>query len=272
MKLARNSNGKPLVGDDQGFVPLPSADTGLQSIDQALPIVADGNHLDLSSAVSTPIPANQISFGVPLENIRELWGIGLNYRDHAGDLDEDWPEMPGSFLKPTTAAIGPGGPIRLPPRNVTDRVTAEAEVGVVIGRECSNINQEQAEDVIAGYLPIIDMTAEDILQRNPRYLTRSKSFDSFIVIGPWITLTDEVNSLDDTAVRTIKNGEVVAENHVRNMQIGPHELVSFHSRGMTFKPGDIIYTGTPGATEIEPGDEVRAEVDGIGRVSASVVR
>jgi 2-keto-4-pentenoate hydratase/2-oxohepta-3-ene-1,7-dioic acid hydratase in catechol pathway len=115
------------------------------------------------------------------------------------------------------------------------------------------------------------MTAEDILEKNPRFLTRSKSFDSFVVVGPWIE-TGPIDDVRDLSVETVVNGEVRARNIVSNMLFPPRELVAFHSRVMTLEPGDVISTGTPGAHPIEPGDEVTAVVDQIGTLSASVVR
>ncbi len=270
-RLARTADGTPLVGDDDGFVPLSSADSSFDRVVDALPAAAAGD-LNVADAPATPRPADALSFARPLESLGKLWGIGLNYVDHADDLDEDTPDQPGSFLKPATAATGPGGPIVLPPTDLTDRVTAEAELAVVIGRTCRNVSVDEVDDVVAGYVPVVDMTAEDVLEKNPRYLTRAKSFDSFLVFGPWLVTTDEVPSLADVTVRTVVNGETAAENSVANMTHPPRELVAFHSEVMTLEPGDVISTGTPGAKPISPGDTARAVVEGVGSVEADVVR
>lgn len=270
-RLARTTDGTPLLGDEDGFVPLSSADPSLTSVADALPRAASGDLPTPDDAVAQRTLAAELSIAAPLERPGKLWGIGLNYADHAADLDEDRPTEPASFMKPASSVTGPDGPIRLPPTDVTDHVTAEAELAVVIGRTCSNLAESEVDDVIAGYLPVIDMTAEDILNRNPRFLTRAKSFDTFLVFGPSLLTTDEVGLLDDLTVRTIRNDEVVAENGVRNMMTPPRELVSFHSKVMTLEPGDVISTGTPGAVHIIPDDEVRAEVDGVGSVVADVV-
>jgi 2-keto-4-pentenoate hydratase/2-oxohepta-3-ene-1,7-dioic acid hydratase in catechol pathway len=174
-------------------------------------------------------------------------------------------------MKPSTTATGPGGPIRLPSRDITDRVTAEAELALVIGRTCSDLGEGDVEDVIAGYIPVIDMTAEDILERNPRFLNRAKSFDSFLVFSPSVVTPDEIGSLEGLSVRTVVNGAVAAENEVRNMMTSPRELVLFHSNVMTLESGDVISTGTPGAKYIASGDTVRAEVERVGTVEADVV-
>ncbi|MUW15455.1 fumarylacetoacetate hydrolase [Halorubrum sp. CBA1125] len=272
VRLARTTEGTPLLGDEAGFVPLAAADPSLRSIGAALPRAAAGTLPDPAIATAERIPSSDVVFASPLAAYGTLWGIGLNYADHAADLDEDRPSEPASFVKPTTAATGPGGPIRLPPREVSDRVTAEAELAVVLGRTCSGVSAAVADDVVAGYVPVIDVTAEDILERNPRFLTRAKSFDSFLVFGPWIATTDEVDDLGAVRVETVVNGEPRAENRVANMMTGPRDLVAFHSDVLTFEPGDVISTGTPGAHPIEPGDAVTARVSGVGDVSADVVR
>lgn len=271
-RLARSVDGRPLLGDESGFVPLEAADPGLSEMRAGLGAAAAGTLPDPSEAPVEPVPAEHIQFGPPIGRPGKLWGIGLNYAEHAADLDEERPDEPASFMKPATAVTGPGGPIELPPPEITDGVTAEAELAVVFGRTCSNVSEQAVGDVIAGYLPVIDMTAEDILRRNPRFLTRSKSFDTFLVLGRSIVVDSPSRPLEDIEVRTVLNDEVVASNRIENMLFPPAELVAFHSRSMTFEPGDLISTGTPGAGHIGPGDHVRAAVDEIGTVEAPVVR
>jgi 2-keto-4-pentenoate hydratase/2-oxohepta-3-ene-1,7-dioic acid hydratase in catechol pathway len=270
--LARTATGDPLLGDDDGYVPLDAVEPDLGSVRDALPRAAAGTLGDVDDATAEPVPAADVSFGAPLESFGKLWGIGLNYEEHAGDLDEQRPDEPASFMKPSSVLTGPGGPIRLPPESQSERVTAEAELAVVMGRTCRNVEETAFEDVVAGFLPVIDMTAEDVLQRNPRFLTRAKSYDTFLVPGATIAVPEEPLDLDDLSVQTEVNGEVEAENEIRNMLFPPSEIVSFHSDVMTLKPGDLFSTGTPGAAPIEPGDEVRAVVESIGAVEAPVTR
>lgn len=261
-----------MLGDEDGFVPLSSADPSLSDVNDALPLAAANELPTPEDASADRVPADHLSFAAPLERPGKLWGIGLNYADHASDLNEDRPTEPASFMKPSTTVTGPGGPIRLPPSDITERVTAEAELALVVGRTCSDVDRENVDDVIAGYLPVIDMTAEDILERNPRFLTRAKSFDSFLVFGRSLVTVDRAHPLDELSVKTVINGEVAAENEIRNMMTKPRELVSFHSKVMTLEPGDVISTGTPGAKHIRPGDAVSAEVERVGTVDADVVR
>jgi 2-keto-4-pentenoate hydratase/2-oxohepta-3-ene-1,7-dioic acid hydratase in catechol pathway len=279
--LARDADGRALLGDDDGCVPLAAADPSLTTVRGALRH-PPGELPDPDEASAGRVPEAHLQLASPLADPGKLLGIGLNYADHAADLDEDSPEEPASFFKPATAATGPGGPVRLPPETESERVTAEAELAVVIGRTCRDLDPGDVDDVVAGYVPVIDMTAEDVLQRNPRFLTRAKSYDTFLVVGPRLVVAEgelaadgqsrDGRSLADLSVRTVVNDEVVAENSVANMHFSPRELVAFHSRVMTLEPGDLISTGTPGAHPVEPGDVVRAEVDRVGEVTADVVR
>jgi 2-keto-4-pentenoate hydratase/2-oxohepta-3-ene-1,7-dioic acid hydratase in catechol pathway len=118
-------------------------------------------------------PCGEVKYGPLYRRPRKIWGIGLNYVEHAGDLEEIAPsEEPASFMRPDTTIIGPGEEIQLPEQS--ERVTGEAELGLIIGRGAKNVPEEEAPSVVAGITTILDMTAEDILRKNPRYLTRAK--------------------------------------------------------------------------------------------------
>jgi len=191
----------------------------------------------------------------------KIWGIGLNYREHAADLSEQSPtSAPASFMKPCTTIIGPGDEIKIP--KLSQRTTAEAELGVVIGKRCKDVPPENWLEVVAGFTTILDMTAEDILQQNPRFLTRSKSFDTFFSFGPQLVTPDEIDDLNSLKVSTIINSSVHAENTVGHMTFTPDVLVAYHSQVMTLLPGDIISTGTPGAVHIRHGDTVQCRITG----------
>ena len=207
------------------------------------------------------VSANALRPAPPYRRPRKIWGIGLNYADHAADLSEKTPTgIPGSFMKPDTTLIGPGDAIRIP--DLSQKTTAEGELGVIIGRKCRNVRAEDWQTVVAGFTTIIDMTAEDILRQNPRYLTVSKSFDTFFSFGPQLVTPDEIPDVSALEVSTVLNGRVHAKNVVANMTFSPAFLVSFLSRVMTLLPGDIISTGTPGACAIADGDIVECRISG----------
>ena len=198
----------------------------------------------------------------PWTRPRKILGIGLNYGAHAGDLGEQAPRRsPASFLKGDHTIVGPGEPIVVPPG--IGRVTAEAELGLVIGRTCYQVGVDEAMTYVAGVVPVLDQTAEAILLENPRFLTRVKNYPTFFSFGPDLITLDEVlaaGPLSELRVATVHNGAVHREDTVAGMTFSPAELLSFHSHVMPFHPGDILSTGTPGAVPIVAGDVVRCEL------------
>ena len=177
-----------------------------------------------------------------------ILGIGLNYRDHAADLNETVPYgIPGSFMKPRTALIGQGDRILIP--RASERTTAEGELALVFGRRTGPSDPlgdgKGWLDVVAGFTTVLDMTAEDILRRNPRYLTLSKGFDTFLSLGPHLITPDEIDDVNALEVATVKNGDIVARNRVDRMTFSPERLVRYHTEIMTWEPGDILSTGHP---------------------------
>jgi 2-keto-4-pentenoate hydratase/2-oxohepta-3-ene-1,7-dioic acid hydratase in catechol pathway len=229
------------------------------------------SELELENLARRAIPAEDLTYAPLYRRPRKIWGIGLNYAEHAGDLDEAAPsEEPASFMRPDTTIIGPGEEIRLP--EDVGRVTAEAELAMVIGREAKNVSEEEAPSVVAGFTTVLDMTAEDILRKNPRYLTRAKSFDTFFSFGPEFVTTEEVGDVGALEVSTVLNGEVHRTNTVSNMMFSPWTLVSFHSRVMRLLPGDVISTGTPGAVVVKEGDVAGCRISGLKPLANPVVR
>lgn len=215
-----------------------------------------------------------LMFTAPYRHPRLIWGIGLNYRDHAADLAETVPEEPASFIKGDHTIIGPGEPIPLPPQS--QRTTSEAELGIVIGSYCRNVSEDEALDHVLGVVPVLDQTAEDILQRNPRFLTRSKNFPGFFSFGPEIVPLDEAvasaGSLEAIEVSTVVNGSTTRTNTVAHMRYSPAFLISFHSAVMPLYPGDIISPGTPGAIHVRPGDVAECRIPGVGTLVNPVVQ
>jgi 2-keto-4-pentenoate hydratase/2-oxohepta-3-ene-1,7-dioic acid hydratase in catechol pathway len=219
---------------------------------------------------STILPLDAVRPVLPYEVPPKIWCIGLNYLSHAEDINAVQPEEPGSFMKPASCMFQPGGDIVLPPPKLSDDVDAEGELGVVIGRKCRFVPGDKVRDVIFGYTTTLDLTALDVLRKNPRYLTRSKSFDTFFSFGPVIVTADEIPDVDALEVITEHNDGVCSRDFVRHMRTRPHELVRFHSDYMTLYPGDLISTGCPKGARIKAGDRVRARIEGIGTLEARV--
>lgn len=184
--------------------------------------------------------------------------IGRNYAAHARELGHDVPSEPLIFLKAPSAIIGPDAPIVLPEES--SRVEHEAELAVVIGKRCKNVEEARAHEVIFGYVPLNDVTARD-LQRKDVQFTRGKSFDTFCPVGPWIETELDVR---DVEVITRVDGVVKQHGRTRDMIFSIPMLVAYVSRMMTLEAGDVISTGTPeGVGPLVAGNVLETEVAGI---------
>jgi 2-keto-4-pentenoate hydratase/2-oxohepta-3-ene-1,7-dioic acid hydratase in catechol pathway len=217
------------------------------------------------------IPFEAAVYAPPYRNPRKIWGIGMNYWQKAEDLASSPPDMePICFMKPDTSLIGPNEYIRLP--SISNKVTAEAELGIVIGKICKEVPESEAMSVVAGYVPTLDMTAQDIHAKNPRFLGRSKCFDTFFSFGPHLVTLDECQETDPLAIETILNGVVIYSNTISNMIYKIPFIVAYFTAMMTLLPGDIIMTGTPGSTLIRAGDTVACHIDGFEPLQNPVVK
>jgi 2-keto-4-pentenoate hydratase/2-oxohepta-3-ene-1,7-dioic acid hydratase in catechol pathway len=192
-------------------------------------------------------------------NPTKIIAIGLNYMDHAKEMNHQIPTYPLIFMKPSTAVILNDDYIIYPPD--TKELHYEGELAVVIKNKTKNISKEDARYYIAGYTCANDVTARD-LQRLDGQWIRSKSFDTFCPLGPRI-----ISSIDPThlSITTRVNGSVRQKSNTDNMIFDVYELVSYISRIMTLLPGDVIITGTPpGVGSMNVGDIVEVEIEGIG--------
>ncbi|WP_031479553.1 fumarylacetoacetate hydrolase family protein [Maridesulfovibrio frigidus] len=213
------------------------------------------------------IPADKCII-LPIVVPSKIICVGLNYKEHAKELNMDMPKEPMIFFKPPSAIIGNRDNIVLP--SMSEHVDYEGELAVVIGQTGKNITPENAHKHIFGYTCANDVTARD-LQKKDKLFARAKGFDTFAPIGPSIeTSIPDPSSL---TLRTIVNGKVRQEGKTSDMIYTPAELISFISRIMTIAPGDIILTGTPpGIGPLTAGDEVQVDIEGVGILTNSVVK
>ncbi|MCD8371558.1 MAG: fumarylacetoacetate hydrolase family protein [Clostridiales bacterium] len=210
----------------------------------------DGGKAELESMEA--VPYDQCIYGPLYRNPRRIFGIGLNYKDHAGDIGSAAPiGFPGSFFKMADTIIGPGDTIKLPRLKEAQKTTAEAELGIIMGRDCRDVPEEDWQSAILGYTTILDMTEESILKGNdfvsgnPRYLCIVKNFPTFFSFGPELVTPDEVPDVLKVEVQSVHNGEVYASNIVANMTHRPARLVSLHSSIQGLYAGANLPTGTP---------------------------
>jgi 2-keto-4-pentenoate hydratase/2-oxohepta-3-ene-1,7-dioic acid hydratase in catechol pathway len=185
--------------------------------------------------------------------------VGKNYAAHAAEFGMQVPEEPLLFLKPSTAVIGPGDPIRLLP--ISRRIDFEGELAVVIGRLARGVRTEEAFKYILGYTCANDVTLRD-LQKTDDQWARAKGFDGSAPIGPWIETDLDPN---DVIVRTRLNGEIRQQASTSDMVFGVATLIEYITVFMTLLPGDVLLTGTPeGVGALTDGDVVEVEVEGVG--------
>ncbi|MFF8973611.1 fumarylacetoacetate hydrolase family protein [Streptomyces sp. NPDC014995] len=223
-----------------------------------------------AGALSPVQPALELAATV-VDPGADIWGAGLNYRRHSEDLESEQPRSgPGSYLRPANCLIGNGDHIELPRQS--RRVTAEAELGLVIKTTCKNVERADWRDVVAGVTAVLDMTAEDVIRENPRHIPWAKGFDTFCSVGPVLVTLDEFSDDDLAALRvaTVRNGETVAAATPADMKFGLDRLVEYFSAGRTLEAGTVICTGTPGAAVINAGDTVQAVVQDVGTLTHPV--
>ena len=239
---------------------------------QELPVLTkwynEGGKAEIE-AMDGVIPQEDIVYAPLYRNPKRIFGIGLNYTDHAADIGNAAPQgFPGSFFKMADTLIGPGDEIHTPALKEAQKTTAEAELGVILGKDCRDVSEENWLDAVAGYTTILDMTEESILKGNdyvagnPRYLTIVKNFPTFFSFGPELVTPDEVPDVLKLNIQSVLNGEVYAQNTVDHMTHRPARLISLHSSIQGWYAGDVLSTGTPRAFHIQDGDVAECRIQG----------
>jgi 2-keto-4-pentenoate hydratase/2-oxohepta-3-ene-1,7-dioic acid hydratase in catechol pathway len=195
--------------------------------------------------------------------------VGLNYVEHAREVELSLPERPLLFAKWPSACIGPGEAIVIPPGIA--QVDYEAELAAVVGARVKGVSVENALEAIAGYTCLNDVSAREVQVADGQW-TRAKSFDTFCPVGPSIVPRDEIGDPQSLAISCRVNGVTVQNASTADMIFGVAAIVAFVSETITLEPGDLIATGTPpgvafGRAEpryLQDGDVVEVEIEGIG--------
>ncbi|MGA1033180.1 MAG: fumarylacetoacetate hydrolase family protein [Aquiluna sp.] len=191
--------------------------------------------------------------------------VGLNFASHAAEIHQETPSEPLIFFKPSSAVVASGEEIVLP--HQSSQVEIEAELTVVIGKRAKNVAEEKVRDHILGYTVANDVTARDI-QFSDLQWARSKAFDSFCPVGPWIE-TDFVP--ENKRISSTINGETKQDASTSEMVYSPEYLISYISHNFTLEPGDIVLTGSPaGISRVVAGDVVQCSIEGIGTLHSFV--
>jgi len=226
----------------------------ISSIDlSTLPIVPDGTRL-----------------GACVGNIGKFLCIGLNYSDHAAESGLPVPSEPILFSKATSAVVGPNDNIEIP-RNSAE-TDWEVELGIVIGKKAKYLNEDEAEEYIAGYCVVNDVSEREFQIKREGQWTKGKSCDTFGPTGPYLVTKDDITDVQNLKMFLDVNGKRMQDGSTNTMIFSANYIVYYLSQFMSLNPGDIIATGTPPGVGLgmkppvflKPGDKMRLGIEGLG--------
>lgn len=275
MKIARDDTGFLASHPDGGWIPFerlgidpPDTASVIADYDR---IVAATERYELGDEVAPE------TLRCPVVRPTKVMAIGLNYLDHIRETGSDVPDRPVLFAKFPNSLHDPYGDIVMG-SDITEQGDYEAELAVVIGKKVRRAAADDALSAVFAYAVANDVSARDWQFADPQF-ARSKSFDTFCPLGPWLTTADQVADPQALAIRSWVNDELRQDSSTKEMLFSVAELIAFLSRGMTLEPGDVLLTGTPHGVgfAMDPpqyltaGDLVRCEVEGLGTITNRVV-
>ncbi len=266
MRIARFVHkDEPAYGVVEGDVP-PIEDGERETSGLSLAVLDSDPFFAPAQSTGERLKFDDVRLLSPILPRSKVVGVGRNFADHAAELGNEVPVTPVTFFKPNTAVIGPGDPIRLPA--VSEHVSYEAELAVIIGRVAKGVKAEDAFDYVLGYTSANDVTLRD-LQKSDTQWTRAKGFDTSCPLGPWIETELDV---DDVSIRSWVNGEIKQDGSTADFIFDIPTLIEHISETITLLPGDVILTGTPaGVGKIVAGDRVAIAVSGLGVLANPVM-
>lgn len=243
-------------------------------------VLDDGTLARLAAldAETLPLVPGQPDLATCVGQAGKFLGIGLNYTDHAEEMDMALPEHPILFLKATSSMVGANDDVVLPRGSVAS--DWEVELGVVIGTAAKYVAEEDALDHVAGYCVINDVSERDYQTKLTGQWTKGKSCDTFGPVGPWLVTRDEVPDPQALWLTCDVNGERRQTGSTQTMVFTVAQIIAHLSQLMTLHPGDVIATGTPpgvgmaikpAPVYLKPGDVMRLEIEGLG-VQTQTVR
>jgi 2-keto-4-pentenoate hydratase/2-oxohepta-3-ene-1,7-dioic acid hydratase in catechol pathway len=207
--------------------------------------------------------------------------VGFNYREHAAETNTPIPSAPPLFNKFNNALNNHGGTVRLPTR-VARQFDYETELVIIFGKECRDVAEADALEVVAGYATGNDVSARELQTATSQFLA-GKTSDGFAPVGPWLVTRDRVPDPNALRLQTWVNGKVRQDWNTRDMIFNCRKLISYASGVMTIKAGDIMFTGTPQGVILgekapreqrqwlKAGDEVVSLVEGLGELRVNLL-
>ena len=224
------------------------------------------------------VPESRAKFGPAIPHPPKIICVGLNYRMHAAETGNPIPPVPMLFNKFENTLTGHRSKVRLP-REVDDKFDYEVELVIVIGRKAVNVPEDKALSCVFGYATGNDLSARG-LQRASSQIMLGKVIDGFAPLGPYVVTADQIPDPQNLRVTTHVNGERRQNSSTSDMIFSCAQIISYCSRHFTLKPGDIIYSGTPGGVVLgyppekrvwlKPGDKVVTEVEKLGALEVTL--
>jgi 2-keto-4-pentenoate hydratase/2-oxohepta-3-ene-1,7-dioic acid hydratase in catechol pathway len=229
----------------------------------------------LETITTFDYPLRELRLHAPVPRPGKIFGIGMNYADHAAEAGGEPPKDQIWFSKAVTAVTGPYDPVERP--IVSHMLDYEGELVVVVGKRCRHVSAAQALEAIFGYSVGNDVSVRDWQLRTSQYVL-GKSFDTHAPFGPWIVTADSIDARD-LEIATFVNGERRQHSRTRQLIFDCAAQIAHLSKAMTLEPGDVIFTGTPagvgGARKppawLQRGDVVRVEIEGVGAIENPIV-
>ncbi|TFW35827.1 fumarylacetoacetate hydrolase family protein [Massilia horti] len=275
VRYGRPGKEKPGLVDEEGRLRdlsgvIPDIDASVLS-DRVLRKIARIDYKTLPLVRSTP------RFGVPVKGIGKFIGIGMNYSDHAAEINAPIPKEPIMFMKAISCLSGPDDPIQLP--KGSKKTDWEVELGVVIGTRAQHVSEEDALKHVAGYCVVNDVSERAFQFEMGSQWDKGKGCDTFGPVGPWLVTRDEVYDVQDLNMYLELNGKRMQTGNTSSMIFSVAQIVSYVSRFMTLEPGDIICTGTPPGVGhgrapqryLKKGDTLRLGIEGLGEQQQEVL-
>ena len=218
-----------------------------------------------------------LELGPPVPDPDKIICLGVNYREHAAEAQQELPAVPMFFAKFRNSLIGPTSPILLP--RASTQIDYEGELAVIIGQRCKEVAEQDALRYVAGYTIMNDVSARDVQMQTSQW-TAGKALDTFAPMGPGIVLASSIPNPQTLMLTTRVNEQVVQHDTTANMVFSVASTIAFLSSLMTLEPGDIIATGTPSGVGfkrtpplfLHDGDVVEVEIERIGRIRNPVIR
>jgi 2-keto-4-pentenoate hydratase/2-oxohepta-3-ene-1,7-dioic acid hydratase in catechol pathway len=271
MKLLRHGkfgNEKPGIIDHEGKI---------RDLSSHIPDI-NGNSINSESLkkigaidLSTlPIVSNDTRLGACVGNVGKFLCIGLNYSDHAAESGLPVPSEPILFSKATSAIVGPNDNVEIP-RNSSE-TDWEVELGIIIGKKAKYINEDEAEEYIAGYCVVNDVSERAFQIKREGQWTKGKSCDTFGPTGPYLVTKDEIPDVQNLKMYLDVNGKKMQDGSTNTMIFSAKYIVYYLSQFMSLNPGDVIATGTPPGVGLgmkppvflKAGDTMKLGIEGLG--------